>query len=49
MIKLDQNDDVLEFKLERLFERFPWELRNFFRFKRARDLSTYFAVPYIDY
>lgn len=48
-VLLNHNDDILEFKLERLFERFPWELQNYFKYKRGRLYETYFAVPYIDY
>lgn len=49
MLTLNQNDDVFSFKLERLFERFPWELQNYFKFKQGRQYDTIFAVPYIDF
>lgn len=49
MITLSPNDDVLAFKLERLFERFPWTLGNYLKYKRGRSYDTYFAVPYLDY
>jgi hypothetical protein len=48
MIQLDHQDSVLTYKVERLFERFPWELQNYFKYKRTRSYATYFAVPYID-
>lgn len=49
MITLNSNDDVLAFKLERLFERFPWTLGNYLKYKRGRSYETYFAVPYVNY
>jgi hypothetical protein len=49
MITLNHNDDLLAFKLERVFERFPWTLGNYLKYKRGRNYDTYFAVPYIDY
>lgn len=49
MITLNANDDLLAFKLERLFERFPWTLGNYLKYKRGRSYETYFAVPYVDY
>lgn len=49
MLTLDYNDNILFFKLERLFERFPWKLENYFKYKKGRMYETYFAVPYIDY
>jgi hypothetical protein len=49
MLTLNHNDDLLSFKLERLFERFPWTLGNYLKYKRGKSYETYFAVPYIDY
>lgn len=48
MLTLNQNDDILAFKVERLFERFPWKLGNYFKYKKGRSYDTYFAVPYVD-
>jgi hypothetical protein len=49
MITLSHNDDLLAFKLERVFERFPWTLGNYLKYKQGRNYDTYFAVPYLDY
>jgi hypothetical protein len=48
MITFAKNDDIINFKLERLFERFPWELGNYLKYRRGRMYETYFAVPYIN-
>lgn len=48
LITLNQNDDILAFKLERLFERFPWQLGNYLEFKQGRFYNTLFAVPYVN-
>jgi len=48
MITLNHNDDILAFKLERLFERFPWKLGNYLKYKLGRSYETYFAVPYVN-
>ena len=48
MLTLNQNDDILGFKVERLFERFPWKLGNYLKYKQGRNYDTYFAVPYVD-
>lgn len=45
---LDYGDNVRGFKLERLFERFPWQLENYFKYKRGHMYETLFAVPYVD-
>lgn len=49
MITLNHNDDILGSKLERVFERFPWTLGNYLKYRRGRSYDTYFAVPYLDY
>lgn len=48
MLTLDHQDEILGHKVERLFERFPWTLQNYFKYKRGRTYSTFFAVPYVD-
>ncbi len=46
-ITLDYQDNIKDFKLHRMFERFPWKLQNYIKFKRGWSKSQ-FAVPYID-
>ena len=48
-MSLNQKDDIVKFKLERLFECFPWELGNYLQIRQGRhEADTYFALPYIN-
>ena len=49
MLELDHHDEILSYKVERLFERFPWTLQNYFKYRKGRGYSTFFAVPYVDF
>lgn len=49
MISLASDDKIEFFKLIRLFERFPWELKNYIRYKRTASYETNFAVSYVSY
>ena len=49
IITLDHNDEIKETKIERLFERFPWTLQNYFKYKQGSSYSTFFGVPYVDF
>ncbi len=49
-LTLTHTDDIVGFKLERLFERYPWgKPQNYFKYRRGRMYETYFAIPYINF
>jgi hypothetical protein len=49
-ITLSDENDVLFFKLVRLFERvpYPFELVNYMKIKKGHLNASYFAVSYIE-